>query len=228
VIPLDDVDGKTLTEILRYIYTGKCLDRKLHDCIIDCLISAEKYSLFEHRYWNWKIHKTVVRLGMVWNHSRSTVATFYARGLPLETLLPICYWLKDVKTMIWCNIFRNLLPKIFGQSGVVKIGENWLMVLLSWLTRFSTKFWGKITMNARLNIKSRVIFVFINLIFENGQVFYWVLLFNIYILKFSLFRLLKFQTTKCSTWSSHQASTWTNFTLYRVTWTTNCRIWCID
>jgi len=46
VIPLDDVDGKTLTEILRYIYTGKCLDRKLHDCIIDCLISAEKYSLF--------------------------------------------------------------------------------------------------------------------------------------------------------------------------------------
>jgi len=38
-----DIDEKTLTEIMRYIYTGKCVDKYLHDCIVNCFIAAEKY-----------------------------------------------------------------------------------------------------------------------------------------------------------------------------------------
>jgi len=43
VIILDDVDGKTLTEILRYIYTEKCIDKNLDECVLNCLYAAEKY-----------------------------------------------------------------------------------------------------------------------------------------------------------------------------------------
>jgi len=44
------VDEKTLTEILRYIYTGKCADKYLHDCIVDCLIAAEKYLSMKFKF----------------------------------------------------------------------------------------------------------------------------------------------------------------------------------
>jgi len=37
-----DVEEKTLIEILRYVYTGKCVEKCLHDCIVNCFIAAEK------------------------------------------------------------------------------------------------------------------------------------------------------------------------------------------